>query len=138
MEHSIIYYPGLTIALALCLGMIAQALAHHMRVPGIVFLLAVGVLFGPDGAGIVQPASLGPGLNILIGFAVAVILFEGGLNLKFKRLKRSQRSILSADSHWRSCYDFRCCCSGTLCHGLAVENRTAFRDPGNGHRAYSD
>ena len=93
MEPSIFYHPGIAIALALCLGMLAQALAHHMRVPGIVLLLATGVLLGPDGAGIIQPESLGPGLNILTGFAVAVILFEGGLNLKFKSLKRAQRSI---------------------------------------------
>lgn len=80
-------------ALALVLGMIAQALAHHLRVPGIVLLLAAGVAFGPDGAGIIRPESLGTGLNILIGFAVAVILFEGGMNLKVRRLKRVQRSI---------------------------------------------
>ena len=87
------YQPGLTIALALCLGMLAQALAHHLRIPGIVLLLAAGVLLGPDMAGIIHPESLGPGLNILTGFAVAVILFEGGLNLKFKRLKRARHSI---------------------------------------------
>ena len=80
-------------ALALALGMVAQALAHHMRVPGIVLLLAAGVAFGPDGAGIIHPAELGSALNILIGFAVAVILFEGGMNLKVRRLRRAQRSI---------------------------------------------
>lgn len=93
MNASIFYNAGLTIALALALGMIAQALANHLRVPGIVLLLAAGVAFGPDGAGIIQPAALGPALNILTGFAVAVILFEGGINLKFRRLKRAQRSI---------------------------------------------
>ncbi|MFO8084902.1 MAG: sodium:proton antiporter [Desulfobacterales bacterium] len=85
--------PGMTIALALAMGMIAQALAHHLRVPGIVLLLAAGVVLGPDGFSLIRPESLGPALNIITGFAVAVILFEGGLNLKFKRLKRAQRSI---------------------------------------------
>ncbi|MDY6822349.1 MAG: cation:proton antiporter [Thermodesulfobacteriota bacterium] len=85
--------PGLTIALALALGMICQALAHHLRVPGIVLLLAAGVAFGPDGVSLIRPGSLGPALNILTGFAVAVILFEGGINLKFQRLRRAQRSI---------------------------------------------
>ncbi len=93
MEISVFYNPGLTVALALVLGMFAQALAHHLRVPGIVLLLAAGVLFGPDGIGIIRPASLGPALNILTGFAVAVILFEGGMNLKFRRMKHAQRSI---------------------------------------------
>ncbi len=80
-------------ALALALGMIAQSLAHHLRVPGIVLLLAAGVAFGPDGAGMIHPAELGSALNILIGFAVAVILFEGGMNLKGRQLKRARRSI---------------------------------------------
>jgi NhaP-type Na+/H+ or K+/H+ antiporter len=93
MTASIFYNPGLTIALALAMGMVAQAVAHHLRVPGIVLLLAAGVACGPDGAGIIHPAALGPALNILTGFAVAVILFEGGLNLKFRRLKRAQHSI---------------------------------------------
>lgn len=93
MDASIFNNPGLTIALALAMGMLAQALAHHLRVPGIVLLLAAGVVFGPDGAGLIRPESLGPALNILTGFAVAVILFEGGINLKFRRLKSAQRSI---------------------------------------------
>lgn len=93
MPVSLFYNPGLTIGLALALGMIAQALAYHLRVPGIVLLLAAGVLLGPDGAGLIHPGALGPALNILTGFAVAVILFEGGINLKFRRLRRAQRSI---------------------------------------------
>ncbi|MBU1193649.1 MAG: cation:proton antiporter [Proteobacteria bacterium] len=93
MDTAIFNNPGLTIALAMAMGMMAQALAHHLRVPGIVLLLAVGVALGPDGAGVIHPASLGPALNILTGFAVAVILFEGGINLKFRRLRRAQRSI---------------------------------------------
>jgi NhaP-type Na+/H+ or K+/H+ antiporter len=93
MDIAIFENPGLTIALALALGMIAQALAHHLRVPGIVLLLAAGVACGPDGLAVIQPGTLGPGLNILTGFAVAVILFEGGINLKFRRLKLARRSI---------------------------------------------
>ncbi|RJP80365.1 MAG: hypothetical protein C4522_08110 [Desulfobacteraceae bacterium] len=93
MIASDFHNPGMTVALAMALGMIAQSLAHHLRVPGIVLLLAAGVATGPDGLGLIQPASLGPALNILTGFAVAVILFEGGINLKFRRLKRARRSI---------------------------------------------
>jgi len=85
--------PGMTISLALALGMAAQTLAHHLRVPGIVLLLAAGVACGPDGLGLIHPEALGPALGILTGFAVAVILFEGGMNLKFRRLRRAQRSV---------------------------------------------
>ncbi|MFP4039685.1 MAG: hypothetical protein ACLFS7_04000 [Desulfosudaceae bacterium] len=55
MESSLFYNPALTLALtlalALLMGMIAQSPAHHLRVPGIVLLLAAGVAPGPDGAG---------------------------------------------------------------------------------------
>lgn len=83
----------MAVALALVLGMIAQTVAHHLRVPGIVMLLAIGMFAGPDILGLIRPGSLGPALNILTGFAVAVILFEGGMNLKFVRLKREHKSI---------------------------------------------
>jgi NhaP-type Na+/H+ or K+/H+ antiporter len=93
MDGAVFYNPALTVALALAVGMIAQALAHHLRVPGIVVLLAAGVVLGPDGLGIIHPESLGSALNTITGFAVAVILFEGGMNLKFRRLKYARRSI---------------------------------------------
>jgi NhaP-type Na+/H+ or K+/H+ antiporter len=80
--------PALIVALALAVGMVAQALARHLRIPGIVLLLASGVLLGPDGMGIIRPEVLGESLHILIGFSVAVILFEGGLNLEWRRVRR--------------------------------------------------
>lgn len=85
--------PSLTIALALAAGMIAQSLAHHIRVPGIIVLLLLGVLLGPDAANLIRPETLGSGLFMLVGFAVAVILFEGGMNLRLQRLKREGRTI---------------------------------------------
>ncbi len=85
--------PAFNVGLALAVGMLAQALARHLRVPGIVLLLAAGVVLGPDLLGIVQPDSLGEGLQMLVGFAVAVILFEGGMNLNLRRLQREALSI---------------------------------------------
>lgn len=84
---------ALTIALALASGVITQALAFHMRVPGIVLLLGTGFLLGPEFADLVRPATLGSGIMTLVGFAVAVILFEGGMNLNLARLRREQRLI---------------------------------------------
>ncbi|GJM44326.1 MAG: sodium/hydrogen antiporter [Gemmatimonadota bacterium] len=85
--------PALTVSLALAAGLIAQAVAHHARLPGIVLLLAAGALLGPDVLNIVRPDTLGSALSHLVGFAVAVILFEGGLNLDLKRLQRGSRTI---------------------------------------------
>ncbi len=84
---------ALTLTLALGAGMTAQTLARHVKLPGIVLLLATGVLLGPDVLAVVRPDLLGDQLTMLIGFAVAVILFEGAMNLEFKRLRRSARSI---------------------------------------------
>jgi len=93
VEHLTFSNPALTIALGLAAGIFAQSVAHHLRIPGIVLLLITGVLLGPDVSGVIQPETLGSALNIITGFAVAVILFEGGLNLKIQRLKRARRAI---------------------------------------------
>ncbi len=85
--------PRLSFALALLAGMFAQALARHLRIPGIVLLLITGVALGPDGLGWVLPRQLGEGLFAIVDFAVAIILFEGGLNLEWSRLRRSGTTI---------------------------------------------
>ena len=85
--------PALTIGLAMVLGMLAQVGSKHLRLPGIVLLLLSGILFGPDGLNWIDPTSIGPGLHILVGFAVAIILFEGGMNLRISRILRERRAI---------------------------------------------
>ena len=56
-------------------------------------LLGTGIILGPTVLGIVHPASLGSALPLIVGFAVAVILFEGGMNLRLKRIHREGRTI---------------------------------------------
>jgi len=86
-------HPTFTLALALAAGVLAQSVARHLRIPGIVLLLLAGVGLGPDGLGWVQPRALGDGLYAVVDVAVAIILFEGGLNLQISRLRREQASI---------------------------------------------
>ena len=81
------------IAIALISGIVVQILARHLRLPGIVLLLVCGVLLGPEGFGIIRTSELGSALLALLGYAVAVILFEGGMNLKFSRIRRESRVI---------------------------------------------
>lgn len=83
----------MTIAIALLVGMVGQSLAYHLRMPGIVILLLFGVLLGPDGFGVVDPDVLGEGLHVIVGFAIAVILFEGGMNLEWKQLRHEAATI---------------------------------------------
>lgn len=85
--------PSFHIGLALLLGMVGQVLARHLRLPGIVLLLALGVAFGPDGLGVLVPASLGPALPALVTFVVAIILFEGGLALDLREVWRQGKAI---------------------------------------------
>lgn len=84
---------GLTIAIALAAGVLAQSVAKHLRLPGIVLLLALGFILGHDGLGWVNPQDLGNGLFGIVDFAVAIILFEGGLNLEINRLRHQEQSI---------------------------------------------
>ena len=86
-------HPELTVALALAVGIIVQSVSRLIRLPGIVLLLAAGALLGPEGAGWIQPRALGEGLFAIVDFGVAIILFEGGLNLEWSRLKRQEAAI---------------------------------------------
>jgi NhaP-type Na+/H+ or K+/H+ antiporter len=93
MENLGLSNPSLIIALALIAGLVAQTIAQHLRIPGIIVLLITGALLGPDGLKIIRPAVLGSALGALVGYAVAVILFEGGMNLNIKRLRRESGTI---------------------------------------------
>jgi NhaP-type Na+/H+ or K+/H+ antiporter len=72
------------------LGILAQWAAWRLRIPSILLLLAASVAAGPV-LGLIQPDHLlGPLLLPAVSLAVAVILYEGGLNLRVKEL-RTQR-----------------------------------------------
>lgn len=92
LEH-LLNDAGVTVALALSIGLAAQIIARSWRLPGLVLLLAAGVLVGPDVANLVRPDLLREGLPTIVGFAVAVILFEGGLGLDLPRLLSERRAI---------------------------------------------
>jgi len=76
----------LQIIIAVLAGITAQVLAEYLKVPSIVFLLSLGILLGPDGIKLLHPQQFGVGLEVLVALSVAVILFDGGLNLTFRDL----------------------------------------------------
>ena len=88
--------PVVYLALVLALGILAQWLAWRLKIPSILILLAFG--FGlsiTTGAQI--DAYLGGETDTLLAVVslfVAVILFEGGLTLKFSELKQAGAPIL--------------------------------------------
>ena len=81
------------IALALVAGIAVQLVARTLRVPAIILLLGAGVALGPVGVDWIDPRLLGDALFAVVDFAVAVILFEGALNLRINRLRREERVI---------------------------------------------
>ncbi|MCJ2068554.1 cation:proton antiporter [Methylobacterium sp. J-030] len=90
MEH------GLATAV-LCIvggGIAAQVLAARLRIPAIVLLLALGFLVGPV-LGLLHPSrEFGENLRPLIGLAVAIVVFEGGLALDYRELRASGEGVL--------------------------------------------
>jgi NhaP-type Na+/H+ or K+/H+ antiporter len=80
-------------ALALALGMAAQSLATRLAVPSIVLLLLIGVSVGPGALGWLHPDVFGAARSDLVALAVTVILFEGGLGLRWDQLRLQQRPL---------------------------------------------
>ena len=83
----------LQMIVAVLAGISAQVIAEYLKVPSIVFLLIFGMLLGPDGLGLLHPQSLGVGLEVIVALSVAVILFEGGLNLELRDLGKVSGSL---------------------------------------------
>lgn len=83
----------LQIVITVLAGISAQVVAAYLKVPSIVFLLLFGMILGKDGLGILHPHRLGVGLEVIVALSVAVILFEGGLNLSLRELGRVSGSL---------------------------------------------
>lgn len=83
----------LQIVLSVIAGIGAQVVAELLKVPSIVFLLLIGIGLGPDGLGWLHPQELGIGLEVIVALSVALILFEGGLNLELRELGRVSGSL---------------------------------------------
>jgi len=77
------------IAVILVSGLAVQLLAHRLRVPSVIFYLAIGVVLGPEALGLVTLETFGEGLEIIVGLSVAIIVFEGAFALRFDRIRRA-------------------------------------------------
>ncbi len=105
---------GVVLTVLLVVGFLAQWLAWRMRLPAILFLLLIGIALGPA-TGLFNPdKALGAFLFPTVSLAVALILFEGSLTLRFSELRGIGRSVrglvsygavlallmLAAAAHW--------------------------------------
>lgn len=91
--------PLVYLTLILALGVLAQWIAWRFKLPSILLLLALGFGLG-QWTGVRIDDYLAPGdghaspLLSAVGLFVAIILFEGGLTLKFSELRESGLPIL--------------------------------------------
>ncbi|MFI4896442.1 MAG: cation:proton antiporter [Phycisphaerales bacterium JB059] len=95
------------LAAIVVLGVLAQWIAWRLKIPSILLLLLIGILAGPVFRAVAGDSSLAAfakspdelfGADLLlalVGLAVALILYEGGLTLRFSELKGVGRSIFA-------------------------------------------
>ena len=92
MEHSEVILTGLVFLFVF--GVTTQWIAWYIKVPAILLLLAVGSIAGSF-LHIVEPDKIfGELLLPIVSISVGLILFEGGLNLRFVELKQTWRSLV--------------------------------------------
>ncbi|ERH04061.1 MAG: NhaP-type Na+/H+ and K+/H+ antiporters with a unique C-terminal domain protein [Halorubrum sp. J07HR59] len=77
-------------------GIAGQTIAGRLRVPSVVFYLIGGLLLGEVGLGIVSLETFGGegGLTTVVGFAVAVIVFDGAFALRLDRIREAKTTSL--------------------------------------------
>ncbi|MEJ5118157.1 sodium:proton antiporter [Gluconobacter cerinus] len=74
-------------------GMLAQWVAWRFRLPAIVLLFTIGLLFGP-GLGIVHPSeTMGWVFRPLVSLLVAIVVFEGGMALDIRQLREAGEGV---------------------------------------------
>ncbi len=80
--------------LVVLIGILSQWIAWRFRMPAIVVMSVAGLLIGPV-LGVINPQeSMGELFSPIITFAVALILFEGSLNLDFREIRGFNKPVL--------------------------------------------
>jgi len=82
-----------SLALVLVSAVGCQWLASRLRLPALILLLGCGLLLGPVSHLLVPAVQFGDLLMPVVKIGVAIILFEGGLNLHFHELQGNGRAI---------------------------------------------
>src|SRR6056297_1422541 len=89
MENHLLYI----LAAVLVLGVGAQWLSWRLKTPSILALLILGIVAGPV-TGLLRPdEQFGDLLFPFISLGVALVLFEGGLTLRFRDLRGHGRTV---------------------------------------------
>lgn len=81
--------PTTTFVVAVLIATSAQMVASRLRFPPILLWLLAGMVLGPYGLHALHVETIKPALHTLIELGLAIILFEGGLNLNLKALRKN-------------------------------------------------
>jgi len=81
--------PTSTFIIAVIIATTAQMVASRFRFPPILLWLLAGMALGPFGLHVLHVETIEPALHTLIELGLAIILFEGGLNLNLKALREN-------------------------------------------------
>lgn len=84
-----------SLAGVIIIGILANILGQILKIPSIVFLLLAGIILGPEMTGILDPGGLGNGLELMVGLSVAIIVFDGGLDIDIRQVRKIQHNILN-------------------------------------------
>ena len=122
MSDSLLY----VIAAVIVLGIAAQWLSWRLRLPAILALLVIGIAAGPV-TGLLQPdAMFGDLLFPMVSLGVAVVLFEGGLTLRFSDLRGHGAAVSNLVS-WGALLNWVLIAGGTaMVAGFSLEMALLF------------
>lgn len=74
-------------AVIITVGILAQWVSYHLKFPSILLLMVFGIIAGPVTGYLNPDEFFGDLLFPIVSLSVALILFEGGMNLHIKELK---------------------------------------------------
>lgn len=84
-----------SLAGVIIIGILANILGKILKIPSIVFLLFAGIILGPEITGLLDPEEFGNGIELMVGLSVAIIVFDGGLDIDIRQLRKIQHNILN-------------------------------------------
>jgi NhaP-type Na+/H+ or K+/H+ antiporter len=83
------------VAAIIGIGVVAQLVSDRFRIPSIVFLIAAGVVLGPEvPPAVLLPDAFGNALSAIVGLSVAIIVFEGAFHLRIDQLREAPAATL--------------------------------------------
>jgi len=81
------------IASILMVGIAMQWIGWRLKIPALILLIIAGFIMGPITGWIKPEEDFGDMLQPIVSLSVAIILFEGGLNLKWHEFKQNSQVI---------------------------------------------